>query len=105
MKRQKRTHRHWVRMGLLSWCITALAIAGQAGCMHQQTRLQSADEPEHERYDVKTVGDLTTVGNADNVSVAGVGLVVGLEGTGGGTAPDEYRTMLEDALRKQGVKN
>ena len=39
---------------------------------------------------------MTTVGNAEPVSLGGVGLVVGLEGTGGEPAADNYRTDLED---------
>jgi hypothetical protein len=83
----------------------AIGLAGQAGCTHQQTRLQSADETEKDRYQVKTVGDVSAVGNPDPVPIAGVGLVIGLDGTGGESPPDGYRTMLEDALKKQGVKN
>jgi hypothetical protein len=73
--------------------------------MQEQTRLQSADEPDHERYDVKTLGDVTKIGNAAPMPVAGVGLVVGLAGTGGEAPPDAYRAKLEDYLRKKGVKN
>src|SRR5262249_61261022 len=50
-------------------------------------------------------GCVAAVGNAEAVAVGGVGLVVGLEGTGGDCAPDGYRTMLADQLRKQGVQN
>ena len=48
---------------------------------------------------------MTTVGNADPIPLGGVGLVVGLEGTGGEPANDNYRTMLEDELTKQNVKD
>src|SRR5262249_4659255 len=37
--------------------------------------------------------------------VGGVGIVVGLEGTGGDCPPDDYRSMLENDLRRQGVNN
>lgn len=87
------------------WTVLPVLLMGPAGCMHQQTRLQSAEETERERYGLKTVGDITSVGNADPVSLAGVGLVVGLDGTGGDAPPDGYRSMLEDHLKKQGVKN
>ena len=42
---------------------------------------------------LKTVGDVTTVGNAEPVPLGGVGLVVGLEGTGGEPATDNFRTI------------
>jgi flagellar basal body P-ring protein FlgI len=87
-------------VGLFSTVLVGLV--GLAGCLHQQTRLQSADDNEHDRYEVKTIGDLSVVGNASPLPLGGVGLVVGLEGTGGDTPPDAYRAMLEDELRKQG---
>ncbi len=82
-------------LGLLVW----------AGCAHQQTRLQSEDETEQDRYQVATVGEKTTVGNSEPVPVSGVGLVEGLEGTGGDVPPDGYRAMLEDDLRKRNVRH
>jgi hypothetical protein len=76
------------------------ALAGLLGCAGSpQTRLQSADD-EGDRYGVKTVGDVTTVGNADPAKLGGVGLVDGLDGTGAEPTPDNYRTMLEEELRK-----
>jgi hypothetical protein len=78
------------------------------GCAHapETSRLQAADETEHDRYGVKTVGDVSVVGNAQPVRLGGVGLVVGLEGTGGDVPHgDPYRAMLEDQLRKQKVEH
>jgi hypothetical protein len=80
-----------------------LGLTGLLGCTTLQTRLQSDDEGE--RYFVETVGDKTTVGNAAPIPVGGVGLVVGLEGTGGDCQPDAYRAMLELDLQKDRVKN
>jgi hypothetical protein len=85
--------------------IAAAVLVGLVGCAHESTRLQSADEPERERYDVKTVGEITSIGNADPIRVGGVGLVCGLNGTGGEAPPDTYRTLLEEDMRKQGIKN
>src|SRR5262245_57684860 len=79
----------WVLGGVL------FALVGCASSK-QQARLQVEDETERDRYGVKTVGDCTTVGNADGVALAGVGLVTGLSGTGGEAPPDGYRAMLED---------
>ncbi len=77
-----------------------------AGCSTTvQQRAQAEDETEVRRYDVPTVGDRTTVGNAEPVPLGGVGLVTGLEGTGGDCVHDSYRSMLADALRKEGVHN
>lgn len=91
---------------LLSLVLCSLAFALCPGCQHQQARLQSEDDPEREvRYDVKTVGDVTTVDNAEKQPVFGVGLVVGLDGTGGEAPPSGHRTMLENELKKQKVQN
>lgn len=81
-------------------------LVGLAGCFHPQTRLQSDDEGERDKdLNVKTIGDFTAVANAEPIQVGGVGLLVGLEGTGGHPVPDAYRTLLEDQLRKRGVEN
>ena len=75
------------------------------GCQTALPRLQKEEETEKDRYGVKTIGDYTSVGNAQPVPVGGIGLVVGLEGTGGEPANDANRSILEDDLRKEGVKN
>jgi hypothetical protein len=91
--------------GPFALCLFAGALFGLAGCLHtQQARLQSEEVTDRERYaDVKTVGDLTTVGNVVPIKVAGVSLVEGLEGTGGDSPPSTHRTMLLEDLRKEGV--
>src|SRR5262249_55018092 len=79
-----------------------------AGCTHPQTRLQSAEEGDRDRdpAEIKTIGELTSgITNVEAVPVAGVGLVTGLENTGGGAPPGPERTMLEEYLRKKGVEN
>jgi hypothetical protein len=80
-----------------------LGLVGLLGCTSLQPRLQSEDEAEH--YYVDTIGDRTSVGNAAPIPVGGVGLVVGLEGSGGDCPPDAYRAMLENDLLKEGVRN
>jgi flagellar basal body P-ring protein FlgI len=84
------------------WVVGAVLL-GLCGCASsQKTRLQSAEEVDRDpKYAVKTIGDKSSVGNADPIPVSGVGLVVGLEGTGGGAPPGGFRTMLEDQLRKR----
>jgi hypothetical protein len=72
--------------------------------MEPLTRPQAADEPERDRYEVQTIGDFTRVGNAEPTPLGGVGLVVGLEDTGGESAP-EYRSLLASELRKMGVRD
>lgn len=86
------------------WLLAAL-VSGLLGCAHSQTRLQAEDEGERDKQgEVKTIGDVSAVANADPIPVSGIGLVIGLDGTGGG-APPAYRQQLEDQLRKRRVEN
>ena len=87
--------------------LLAVVFLGAAGCAQIQPRGHSADdlEAKFDLKDVLTVGDVTEVANAGPLQVSGVGLVVGLDGTGGGTPPGEFRTMLEQQLAKQGERN
>src|SRR5262245_44529507 len=75
-------------------------LVGLSGCVNPQVRSQSEDDPDHEKYDVQTVGDLTEVGNHKPIQVGGIGLVINLEGTGGSAPPGSERAVLEDHLLK-----
>jgi len=85
--------------------VLGVLLLGLLGCVTEQPRGQSEDDNDHDRYGIKTVGDVTTVGNAGATPLGGVGIVTGLEGTGGEAPNDSYRTLLEDQMRKKGVKN
>lgn len=76
-----------------------------AGCTTTKDllRAQAEDDSEAHRYDMLTIGDYTQVGNAEPVQLGGVGLVEGLEGTGGDCNHDAYRAMLLDQLNKDRV--
>jgi hypothetical protein len=91
------------------WVLGAvlLGFAGLCGCIPQQAVLHSTDDAEREgdHYHVETLGEKCAVGDALPMPVGGVGLVVGLEGTGGDCPPDEYRAMLEKDLLKDKVRD
>lgn len=91
----------WAAWGTLGSVL--LALLGLLGCT-SLPRLQSEEEPT-ERYGVDTIGDKTVVGNAAPIPIGGVGLVEGLEGTGGDCPHDSYRAVLEDDLLKDGYRN
>ena len=55
------------------------------------------------RIDVKYVGQYTSVTGRGSVVVHGVGLVTGLNGTGGDAAPGAFRTRLLSSMQKRGV--
>jgi hypothetical protein len=89
----------WAVQGVLGAGL--LTLIGLLGCTSLQTRLQSDDDGP--RYPIETIRDKATVGNAVPIPVGGVGLVVGLEGTGGDSPHDSYRDILENELRKERV--
>jgi hypothetical protein len=89
-----------------------LAVAGAtlpalSGCFSPQTRLQKEDDALEAAKDlgVKTIGDVTEVANANPTVVSGIGLVVGLDGTGCPTPKGSYRTLLEKELQQQKVEH
>lgn len=91
----------WAERGLLGAGL--LGLVALLGCTSLQTRSQSDDDAPH--YVLETIRDKVTVGNAAPIPVGGVGLVIGLEGSGGDCPPDSYREILENELRKEGVKD
>jgi hypothetical protein len=55
---------------------------------------------------IRTIGDLTEVFSIAPLQVSGVGLVTGLNGTGGSPPPiNEYRKLLTGQLQKRGFRN
>jgi hypothetical protein len=95
------------------YAVLGLLLLGLVSCVHLPTRSQSDDtaadrdrDREREKeLDIKTVGDFTDVDNAQPIPISGVGLVVGLEGTGGKAPPGDYRALLESALLKERVEH
>ena len=89
--------------------VLAVVLVGLIGCTHDQAqRGQSADEPDPAEQDisnVKLVFDVVEFSTPVPIQVSGVGLVINLDGTGGGNPPGQFRQMLEDQLRKQGVSD
>jgi hypothetical protein len=102
MTRRATIHRHLFRAVPAAAGAAALVLLGLSGCFNTQQvlRPQQADETERDRYGVKTCGALCDVGSAEPRPVGGVGLVTGLDGTGGDSPRDENRTALEKYLRQ-----
>src|SRR5438128_2240690 len=83
------------------WLLPLLGL-GMLGCLNAKARLQSGEDGEAKEQEVRTIGDITSVAY-ERTEVMGVGLVVGLNGTGGGAPPaSAYRDMLENYLKKKG---
>ncbi len=80
-------------------------LLGLTGCSGPQIRSQQEEETDKDRYQVKTVGDVSSFSNAEQILVSGVGLVEGLEGTGCAAPGGEARQTVEHELQRQKVKN
>jgi hypothetical protein len=101
MKRRATIRRLLCRAVPASACAAALLL-GLSGCVTPEVfRPQQAEETERDRYGVKSLGSLCDVGNVEPTPVGGVGLVMGLDGTGGDSPHDENRTALEKYLRQR----
>jgi hypothetical protein len=85
--------------------IPALLLCLAIGCLTPPAALLHSGDDDEKELKVETVGDVTDVANVNTIALSGVGLVVGLEGTGGSPPPCYFRTMLEEELRKKNVKN
>ena len=57
------------------------------------------------KIDTPLIGDYTNFAGLEPVVLEGVGLVVGLNGTGGDPAPSAFRTKLMEDLKKNGLPN
>jgi hypothetical protein len=93
------------RRGLGFWPGALFILA--LGCVSPQTTRMQSPEAEDADKDLKvlTVGDVTDVTNVAPIALSGVGLVINLDGTGGGAPPGYFRTLLEEELRRRKVKN
>lgn len=74
--------------------------------LRSQTPDEPADEHEFEtKVETPMIGDYVTVTGLNLIMLQGVGLVTGLDGTGGDPPPSRYRESLLDDMRKRGVRH
>jgi hypothetical protein len=77
-------------------------LTGTVGCLPRQPdsdpRAQAEYDPEKEL--TATVGTKTVMGNTEPIAVSGVGLVLGLKGTGSSPPPDGWRETMEKRLKQ-----
>jgi flagellar basal body P-ring protein FlgI len=85
----------------------ACAVAMALGCplLRAAARDAKADKSKNAKTLPQFVGDYIRVSGLHAITIEGVGLVSGLNGTGGDSAPSRYRTMLVNDMQKNGVKN
>src|SRR5207302_55391 len=75
------------------------------GCLTDNAKPRLQMEEETEKPAIRTVGDVSDIQTTGSIPVSGIGLIVGLEGTGGGTPPGTYRQMAEEYLKKNKIDN
>ena len=111
--------RAFVSMSLL----LGISVLGVVGCQDfglnklkkMSLRSQSPEEDEDQngdefdddfvtRIEVPMIGDYTTFSGLHRVVLEGVGLVVGLQGTGDDPPPSQYREALMDEMRRRDVR-
>ena len=86
--------------------LTACVFLVLGGCLHPTLRTQSAEETERDKdLDVRIIGDVVEVTNLGLLQLSGVGLVTGLDGTGGMPPKGYFRDLLEKELLKQKIPN
>ncbi len=88
------------RLGLF----LAASLVALSGCLKDHTTRSQLDD-DADKPKVRLIGDVAEFQTAGAVPVSGVGLVVGLEGTGGGAPPGAYRQMMEEHLKRSKIDN
>src|SRR5579872_6585238 len=89
----------------LAFGVAATLLLAVLGCVHPRSRGQAEEDAEEKKdLDIRIVRDVTSVGNVGPLPISGVGLVTGLNGTGGSPpAGNDFRKLLETDLLKKRV--
>jgi flagellar basal body P-ring protein FlgI len=97
---------HW---RLLGWSfVVGLSVVSAFTSLTAGTAAAATDDDDKRfetKIDTPMIGDYTTFSGLQPVVLEGVGLVVGLNGTGGDPAPTFYRTELLGELKRRGIPN
>jgi hypothetical protein len=91
-------------VGAALWLFVGLAGCVQMPSLPNPFHQETPEELLEKQLDIGVVGDVTEVNNGGATEVFGVGLVMGLDGTGG-SPTGQYRSSLEQQLRKQKIEN
>jgi hypothetical protein len=84
----------------------ATVLIGLAGCGKLSLRSQNPDDDDEIKVpQTAFIADQVTVSGLHPIQVETVGLVTGLDNTGGDSPPSMWRTMVVEDMRRRGVKN
>lgn len=101
-------------MKTASLLVCSMLLLAALGCKQLNLRSQSPDKEDEEetedlaesfstKIETPFVGDYTTISGLNMIMLEGVGLVVGLDGTGDNPPVSMYRTALLEDMRRRGV--
>lgn len=103
-------------MRLFGLCLITLCSA--TGCQELNLRSQSPDKEDvvvkddefgddefETKIETPLIGDYTNVTGLNSIVLQGIGLVVGLDGSGGDPPPSSSRTLLREEMTRRGVEN
>ena len=88
-----------------------VSFASLTGCQNFALLRSQSPEKAEGTDDFKTtvetplIGDYVTFAGLNLVTLEGVGLVTGLDGTGGDPPPSVYRTRIYQEMKRRGVTN
>ena len=88
--------------------VSVLLLVASCGCRDLDLRFQSPDietEDFETRVETPLIGEFTTTAGLNMITLQGVGLVTGLDGTGGDPPVSVYRTTLLNEMRRRNIKN
>lgn len=89
------------RLFLTTWACGTAAVCLAAPPDKKPPKLKDEKPPKVD----ETIGDLAFVRMSDSIRVEGVGLVIGLDGTGSDPVPSPHRSALLDRMRKAQVED
>jgi flagellar basal body P-ring protein FlgI len=97
----------WIWPGVIATlaCGIGMLADNAASCLQAAARDAKKERPRENKPLPQFVGDYIRVSGLHAITIEGVGLVSGLNATGGDTAPSRYRTMLVEDMQKNGIKN
>ncbi len=97
-------HQRWTAAAM-TLVVMSLMVGRFLASSPTTTPLVSAQESYDTEIETPLVGNYTNFAGLSPVLLEGVGLIVGLQGTGGDPAPSMYRTALLEDMRKRNVRS
>ncbi|NOX56159.1 MAG: hypothetical protein GXP27_17295 [Planctomycetes bacterium] len=102
---------------IVGWPVLLVGLTALAGCQNlhlpqwpwplPEWRSQSPEKNDSDEFETKVetplIGDYISFAGLNLVTLEGVGLVTGLDGTGGDPPPSVYRTRMYKEMKRRGI--